>query len=340
VLEHQVKAVKRVKKRGDSALRPLQRRINTWLYGLRKFLTSELPRDVPYRFPWVAGALALIPSGGQLYNRQYKKAVLLVLGYAAIMAAVVVTIRERYSNVVVAGWILYAIYCYKDAVVSAARINGQHWTLRKSLAMLSYLVFMLGIILLVMQFFMSPVFKLVYVSQDVLRPALRKGDRLFVDCVSYWFREPRRGEVIYYDPERYEIEIPGTFEGTRYVINERRSFERISGVGGDVVENREGELYLNGKPMAEEYKPLKLSELPRNFRFEVPEGRYLAIISHSSTEGGLLGGTSPALDAGKILKGWDKASIIKKGQIIGRVLLIYYPPGHRRFMTVSEGESE
>lgn len=330
ILDHEPKAVKKIKRRHDRWLVSTQAGFSTFAHRLAKALSSPLPTNLPHRYPAVAGALAFLPGAGQLYNRQHKKALLWILGHVVIAAIAVKTLYMSFSNVILAAWVLYTLSCCADAVATAVRINGQHWTARKTLALMSYLLFLVGIIAISLQYFFAPVFKLVYVSQNVFAPALVKGDRVLVDCVSYWFRAPRRGEVIYYDPDHYTVQIPGHL--TLYGVNERRSFERISGIAGDRVEHKDGTLYFNGLAMPRAYYPLKMSELPGFFSFTVPDNRYLAIISHHTEEAGLLGGASPPLNSGVILQGWDKASIIKKKQIIGRVVLIYNPPQHRRLL--------
>lgn len=327
----------------EVAKRPVKFRwaaINTVMSHLRRarddlllLSRSPIPENLPYRYPWVAAWLSLLPGCGQLYNHQFKKAVLFILTYGALAAISIVTVTKPYSNLVLGTFILFILYSYNDGLATAIRINGQFWTLRHSLAAFSYLLFALGALLAFGQFFFSPLFKFVHIAQDVLAPEIRKGDRLVVECVTYWFRQPRRGEAVYYNPGRYSIEIVG---GDVYLIKEQHSVERVMGMPGDKVERKDGVFYVNGERIDKSLYPLVTNQIAKNFSFDpVPEDRYLVLITHHSHEPGFMGfgGTSPPLNApGIIVHGWKEACLVEKKQIIGRVLFIYNPPTHRKFL--------
>jgi signal peptidase I len=69
---------------------------------------------------------------------------------------------------------------------------------------------------------------------DTLRP----GDRVLVNRVVYHLREPERGDVIVFQyPEDPEVVF----------------IKRVVGVPGDVLEVRDGRLYVNGGKVAEPY---------------------------------------------------------------------------------------
>ena len=108
------------------------------------------------------------------------------------------------------------------------------------------------------------------------------------------------------------------------------------GVPGDSVERKDGVFYVNGKPIDESFYPLVTNQIAENFSFDpVPEDRYLVLITHHSHEQEFmgLGGTSPRLNApGIIVHGWKEACLVEKKQIIGRILFIYNPPTHRKFL--------
>lgn len=310
------------------------------LYKIKAYFHFELPQDVEWRYPWVAGWLGLIPGLGQIYNHQFRKAFWFFIGWLILVAAFIKTITEWINIPISIVLLFYMLWSFNDGVVTATRINGQQWTLRKSLALFSYLLFAFGALFLLSQIFLSPFFLLVYVSQDTLAPGLRKGDRLFIDCVSYWFRSPHRGEIVYYDPPKYMIEIPGGFDHEVYVINERSGFGRVVAEQGDRYERRNGKYYLNGKPVPPELEPLTSTALWQDFAFErVPEGKFLVIIGHLSQESlipgiGLLGVRSPKFSEG-IVHGWKEACLVTKKEIFGRALFIYYPPPRRRWLVPS-----
>lgn len=76
------------------------------------------------------------------------------------------------------------------------------------------------------------------VSGDSMRESLHDGDNLIVDKISYKFREPRRYEIIVF-PYKYQ-------ENTFYI-------KRIIGLPGETVQVKDGEVYINGELLGEEY---------------------------------------------------------------------------------------
>jgi len=70
-----------------------------------------------------------------------------------------------------------------------------------------------------------------------MKPTIRPGDSFFVDKVSYYFRQPKRGDVIVFWHEEAEG------GRTRYV-------KRLIGKEGDKVAIKDGDLYLDGQKMS------------------------------------------------------------------------------------------
>ena len=64
-----------------------------------------------------------------------------------------------------------------------------------------------------------------------MHPVLMEGDRIFVDKISYRFRPPQRGDIVVF----------------KYPLDRKKDFvKRLVGLGGETVEIREGQLYVNG----------------------------------------------------------------------------------------------
>lgn len=61
------------------------------------------------------------------------------------------------------------------------------------------------------------------------------GERILVDKISYRFREPKRGEIIV-------LNMP-----------EGRYIKRIIALGGDLIQERNGVVFVNGRPLEEPY---------------------------------------------------------------------------------------
>ena len=72
------------------------------------------------------------------------------------------------------------------------------------------------------------------VSGPSMRPTLQNEERLIVNKLVYYLREPQRGEIIVF----------------KYPSDTRRDFiKRVIAVGGDTIEIRDGKTFVNGKPL-------------------------------------------------------------------------------------------
>lgn len=341
-------------------LAPLRRRAEK----AREDLSPDVMPGLDYRSPWVAAWLALLPGGGCLYNRRPRRALVFGAVYLTIVAICLVTLKWKHNNWLLGVWALWMLFSFNDSLVIAIRRNGQFWTPRHSLAAYSFLLFAVSVLSLAGQFFLSPVFTLAIISQNVLKPTLDKGDRVFVWKPVYWFGSPQRGDIVFYDPPRYTItdyrdpttasrtmrdmnreyvhkmEIWNESESAVYSVNESRAFERVNGVGGDAIDRTAGgPVLLNGRPMPEAWLPLVPEGLPNDFHFVVPPGKYCVLISHFSEDtmmqmGVSFGGTAPYPGApGMQLQGWQEACIVGDEEIMGLTTAIYHPPERRRWLT-------
>ena len=66
----------------------------------------------------------------------------------------------------------------------------------------------------------------------------RRGDHIFVDKLSYHFRQPRRGEVIVFDTKNIP-EIPSPSRGNFYI-------KRLIGLENDVIQIKPPYVFVNG----------------------------------------------------------------------------------------------
>ena len=66
-------------------------------------------------------------------------------------------------------------------------------------------------------------------------PTLEHGQRLIVEKVSYRFRDPLPGEIVV-------LNVPNA----QYI-------KRVIAVGGDIIEARGGQVFVNGSPVDEPY---------------------------------------------------------------------------------------
>jgi signal peptidase I len=76
-------------------------------------------------------------------------------------------------------------------------------------------------------------------GEPIVRCTVSTGDHIFVDKVTYNFRRPHRGEVFVFETR----EIPKT-RGEFYI-------KRLAGLGGDVLQIKEPQLFVNGSLASE-----------------------------------------------------------------------------------------
>jgi len=351
-------------------------------YAVRRLFVFPLPESCPYRYPWMAGFLSLLPGLGQIYNRQYRKAAWFFVGFVAALWLAIVTILNPFSYVFVGLLVAWILLSFNDAMVTATRIDGQEWTRGYTIASFSALFFYLGVFMSLSQYFLVGLFisfilyclysaswrgkevnrskilitagvafgilvfccivarsgnpvihRWIYWEQDVLSPTLRKSDYIYVDSFTYWFRVPRLGELIFYNPRAYHIQKD---EDNSYIVNLGNAIERLVALPGDKFVRDRGNFYRNGQLAPPELQPLNPAGLPDNFTFDVPQGHYLILISYGPEEKvlGGLGGTYRAPSPREGMSAdWGAACLVARNEIYGRCLFIWHPVSHRRWLT-------
>ncbi|MBQ7317846.1 MAG: signal peptidase I [Phascolarctobacterium sp.] len=76
------------------------------------------------------------------------------------------------------------------------------------------------------------------VEGSSMYPTLKHHERLIVDKLSYFITDPKKGEIVVF----------------RYPKDESRDFiKRVIAVGGDTIELRDGQVYVNGAAIEEGY---------------------------------------------------------------------------------------
>lgn len=84
-----------------------------------------------------------------------------------------------------------------------------------------------------------------YIPSDSMLPTLHIGDRLVVEKVSYRFRQPATGDIIVFSPPK-QLEMQGFTKDQAFI-------KRVIGESGQTVAVQNGKVYLNGKPLQEDY---------------------------------------------------------------------------------------
>lgn len=134
------------------------------------------------------------------------------------------------------------------------------------------------------------------VPSGSMENTIMTGDRVIGSRLSYHFQEPERGDVIIF---RFPDD-----ESLYYV-------KRIIGLPGDIVDIRNGRVYLNGSdtPLEEPYikEPM---EIEPDLHYEVPEDSYFMM------------GDNRNLSSDS--RRWEH-TFVKREKIVAKVLFRYYP---------------
>lgn len=106
-----------------------------------------------------------------------------------------------------------------------------------------------------------------YIPSDSMLPTLHTGDRLVVEKVSYRLHPPRTGDIIVFQPPA-ELQRRGYPQDQAFI-------KRVIGVPGKIVKVNNGQVYINGQALAENY----IAE-PANQPFppvQVPEDNFFVM---------------------------------------------------------------
>jgi signal peptidase I len=104
-----------------------------------------------------------------------------------------------------------------------------------------------------------------YIPSSSMVPTLEINDRLIIEKVSYHFSSPQRGDVVVFSPTKKLQEQ-----------NFKDAFiKRIIGLPGEIVQVRQGKVYINNQPIEEKY----IEEAPQYDYgpIKVAEGQYLVL---------------------------------------------------------------
>lgn len=104
-----------------------------------------------------------------------------------------------------------------------------------------------------------------YIPSESMLPTLEVNDRLIVEKITYYFTAPERGDVVVFGPTAalQEQQFRDAF------------IKRVIGLPGDIVEVREGSVFVNDEPLPESY----IFE-PPDYEYGpevVPEDSYLVL---------------------------------------------------------------
>jgi signal peptidase I len=84
-----------------------------------------------------------------------------------------------------------------------------------------------------------------WIPSPSMEPTLEVGDRVLVNKLSYKFHDVNRGDVVVFERP------PGASTGEDGEIKDL--IKRVIAVGGDTIEAKDGDVYVNGEAIDEDY---------------------------------------------------------------------------------------
>jgi signal peptidase I len=138
------------------------------------------------------------------------------------------------------------------------------------------------------------------VVMSSMEPNFQEGECIMVNKVSYRSSGPQRGDVIVFRPPPPNEESPYPF------------IKRVIGLPGDIVEIKDGKVFINGTPL-EEDEYIKAQPNYTMPATEVPENEYFVLGDNRNN----------STDSSK---GWT----VPRDNIIGKAWFVYWPPSKWR----------
>ncbi len=139
------------------------------------------------------------------------------------------------------------------------------------------------------------------ISGQSMYPNLENNEFAWIDRTSYFFQNPKRGEVVVF-----------RFPGTRQDLY----VKRVIGLPGETIEIKENKIYINNQLLGESY-----------YQGEIPSFGFQKI-KLGKDEYFVLGDNRPASNDSRI---WGPLS---KKFIIGKLSFVFWPLNRRRFIWV------
>ncbi|MDD5747966.1 MAG: signal peptidase I [Actinomycetota bacterium] len=160
------------------------------------------------------------------------------------------------------------------------------------------------------------------IPSSSMTPTLKVGDRVMVEKLSYLFGKPRRGEIVVFrfppsEPSSMNTKNPFYWPFEQIAETLHIAFrdstpyvKRVVATGGQTIELRKGILYVNGKRIHEGYAMIDSCDYGPE---RVPEGTVFCLGDYraNSRDSRFIGP-------------------VPLRTIIGRVILIWWPPGRFR----------
>jgi len=152
------------------------------------------------------------------------------------------------------------------------------------------LIIALALALIIIAFVYQPV----KVEGTSMAPHLSDQERIFINKFVYEFEPVRRGDIVVF----------------HYPRDEKKSFiKRVVGLPGEVVEIRRGIVYIDGRPLPEDYLPAADNDSHSFPSTYLPPDNYFVLGDHRRNSN-------------------DSCSwgTVQRDQIYGKAVFAYWPP--------------
>jgi signal peptidase I len=140
---------------------------------------------------------------------------------------------------------------------------------------LQILVIALALALFIRSFIAEPR----YIPSESMLPTLEISDRLVVEKLSYYFRLPKRGEIVVFEPPQ-QLQSQGYQKDQAFI-------KRVVGTPGQTIQVKNGIVYVDGSPLKEDYiaEPpayqMPAVRVPENHLFVMGDNRNNSNDSHA-----------------------------------------------------------
>jgi signal peptidase I len=201
--------------------------------------------DKPRRV-WLAGLLSFFTIGlGHIYSGKAKRGVLLYFGNSVIWAIFLPLIILKFNAFIL---FLFAFtgfayfICIMIDAIKAAKENSTSYILKKYNRWYIYLALFVFTNLVIQPaastWVKEDILQAFKISSGGMIPTLLVGDHILVNKYIYKRRNPQRGDIVVFIPPNSPSKIYD---------------QRTMGVGGDTIEIKNKQLWVNGVPQVEDY---------------------------------------------------------------------------------------
>ncbi len=277
------------------------------------------------RKPWIAGLLSLTQPGlGQMYNGEILKALVFYLLPMLVIPGLILCLHSEFVRICLVSIALFSTAYYVIALIDAVRTANRYkdnYLPKKFNRAIAYAgVFLLAVMVNISTsaILKSSVVKAYKLPSASMEPTLLIGDHILLDR-SQAARSPQKGAIIVFE----------------YPEDSSKDFiKRVVATGGDTVEIRDKQLYVNGIAVKEPYIAHKEADMipasqnPRdNFGPQiVPVGTYFVMgdnrdRSYDSRFWGIVRGDKVKGTVKDIYWSWDKETLSVRWDRVGMKVL-------------------